>query len=83
MRSQSASLSYLKSPIAFQKGDLADTDEVDMDATAREIRGELDRRHGTMLSFDDKMIVLRAFSNLTMSTERLKRKWCCFVTNFA
>ena len=102
------------------------------------IRGELRRRRGTMLSFDDKLIVLRVYSNLTidsampsfnsicklpatalhtvrliiaehdksggdihnmcaksscisvalhrhrilLSTEGLKRKWCCLVTSF-
>ena len=39
--SQSAPSYHLESPIASQKEVLSETDEVDMDVKAREIRGEL------------------------------------------
>ena len=39
-----------------------------MDARARVIRGELGRRRGTLLSFDDKLIVLRVYSNLSLDS---------------
>ena len=68
LQSQSAPSFHLKLPIVSQKEDSSETDEVDMDARDRNIRGELGRRHGTMLSFDDKLIVLREYSNLTIDS---------------
>ena len=65
MRSQSAPSSHLELLIASQKEDLAETVEVGMDARTREFRGELGRHCGTMLWFDDNLIVLRMYSNLT------------------
>ena len=53
---------------------------MDTDARAREIRGELGRRLGTMLSFDDKLIVLRVYSNLTINSSLPAYESSCKLT---